>query len=198
LSFYSWRRATEPLSQAFVKNIPTSLYIYNSSRHCQVPLFLSYLGFLSIYHIQLLSFEAVRRKIISLSRSAATMASTTEMASMPTTSTMADSMMSANMMMVFNTDNFSTMLFSSGWMPTTIGTYVGTWFFLFFLAVISRWVNLTVHKFDAYCNRKYGGLDIFSEGEKVNLHETINHWRAFVNIPRAALLMINQGIAYLL
>jgi hypothetical protein len=94
---------------------------------------------------------------------------------------------SSSMMMAFNTENLSTMLFSTSWMPTTIGHYVGTWFFLFFLSVIWRGLVSVNCRYWAAPTTLKGG-----EGFAKPV------WRWSVNVPRAALGMVNQGVAYLL
>ncbi|KAJ5684888.1 Ctr copper transporter [Penicillium maclennaniae] len=106
----------------------------------------------------------------------------------------------STMNMAFNTDNLSTMLFSSAWMPTSTGDYVGTWFFLFFLAVIWRAISAKVASLDAFWASKNAGYPIFINGgqEKPSREKLIQTWRLSVNLPRAALRMLNQGISYLL
>ncbi|KAJ5963099.1 Ctr copper transporter [Penicillium waksmanii] len=107
---------------------------------------------------------------------------------------------STSMQMTFNTENLSTMLYSTSWMPTSTGGYVGTWFFLFFLAVTWRAMSAKLANFEASwaaTNARYpilinGGQD---EPSRQNLIQT---WRLSVNLPRAVLRMANQGIAYLL
>lgn len=102
--------------------------------------------------------------------------------------------------MAFNTNNLSTMLFSSSWMPSSTGGYVGTWFFLFFLAVIWRAISAKVANLDAFWASKNAEYPIFINGgqDKPSRESLIQTWRLSVNLPRAALRMLNQGISYLL
>jgi copper transporter 1 len=103
-------------------------------------------------------------------------------------------------MMAFNTDNLSSMLYSTSWMPTSTASYVGTWFFLFFLAVIWRALVFALGRLDAFWISKHEKHEILINGgqEKVSRPRTIRAWRLSVNLPRAMLAMVNQGIAYLL
>ncbi|KAJ5619345.1 Ctr copper transporter [Penicillium lagena] len=102
--------------------------------------------------------------------------------------------------MVFNTNNLSAMLYSSSWMPTSIAGYVGTWFFLFFLAIIWRAIVATLFKLDAFWAAQNSQYLILINGgqEKPKQESVVQAWRVSVNLPRAALRTISQGIAYLL
>ncbi|KAJ5573961.1 Ctr copper transporter [Penicillium hispanicum] len=116
-------------------------------------------------------------------------------------STTASSTMSSNSTsMAFNTDNLSSVLFSTSWMPTSTGGYVGTWFFLFFLAVIWRALVATQAKLDIFWAARNAQYQIFIDGgQKQPRHrDVIQAWRVSVNLPRAAIRMVNQGISYLL
>ncbi|MCJ1242988.1 hypothetical protein MMC30_000184 [Trapelia coarctata] len=92
------------------------------------------------------------------------------------------------------------MLFSSAWMPTTPAGYAGSWLFLFFLAIIWRGLVLGLSRFDKYQMRKHESYVILVEGGKqqASRASTIGAWRWSVNLPRAVLATVNQGIAYLL
>jgi copper transporter 1 len=136
---------------------------------------------------------------MTMTTSMNSMSTSTAMSSMPTsTAAMSSMATSSSMMMAFNTENLSTMLYSSSWMPTTIGHYVGTWFFLFFLSIIWRGLVSVLaqrdrhwaHKHSTYEIRVKGGEELAKAGNPV--------WRWSVNLPRAALAMVNQGIGYLL
>ncbi|KAF3389631.1 hypothetical protein F1880_003239 [Penicillium rolfsii] len=107
---------------------------------------------------------------------------------------------STSMNMVFNTENLSTMLFSTSWMPTSTGGYVGTWFFLFFLAVIWRAMSASLARLDAFWAARNAEYPILINGgqDRPSRAKLIQTWRLSVNLPRAALRMANQGIAYLL
>ena len=102
--------------------------------------------------------------------------------------------------MSFNTNNLATVLYSSAWMPTTTAAYVGTWFFLFALALIWRGLVLALSKLDRHFIRKHEGYIILIDGGKqqATRAQTVGAWRVSVNLPRAALATVNQGIAYLL
>jgi hypothetical protein len=102
--------------------------------------------------------------------------------------------------MAFNTNNLSAMLFSSSWMPTSTAGYVGTWFFLFFLAIIWRALVATLFKLDAFWAAQNSRYLILIHGgqEKPKEESVVRAWRVSVNLPRAALRTISQGIAYLL
>lgn len=106
----------------------------------------------------------------------------------------------STMNMAFNTENLSTLLFSNSWRPTSTGGYVGTWFFLFFLAVIWRAMSAQVARLDAVWASKSAGYPILINGgqDKPSREKLIQTWRLSINLPRAALRMVNQGIAYLL
>ena len=105
-----------------------------------------------------------------------------------------------SMPMAFNTENLSTMLYSTSWMPTSTGGYVGTWFFLFFLAVIWRAMSAKLAKLDASWAARNAAYPILINGgqDKPSREKLIQTWRLSINLPRAALRMVNQGIAYLL
>lgn len=85
-------------------------------------------------------------------------------------------------------------------MPTSTGGYVGTWFFLFFLAVIWRAMSAKLAKLDASWAARNAAYPILINGgqDKPSREKLIQTWRLSVNLPRAALRMVNQGIAYLL
>lgn len=85
-------------------------------------------------------------------------------------------------------------------MPTSTGGYVGTWFFLFFLAVIWRAMSAKLANLDAYWAARNAGYPIFINGgqDEPSRQNLIQTWRLSVNLPRALLRMVNQGIAYLL
>lgn len=104
------------------------------------------------------------------------------------------------MNMAFNTENLSTMLYSTSWMPTSTGGYVGTWLFLFFLAAIWRALSAKLAKLDAFWAARSAGYPILINGgqDKPSREKVIQTWRLSVNLPRAALRMVSQGIAYLL
>jgi len=125
---------------------------------------------------------------------AAAASSTTAMAGMLGSSGM------SGMMMAFNDENFATTLFSSAWTATTPAAYAGTWLFLFFLAVIWRGLVLGLSRFDRYQLRKHEAHVILINGGKdqASRASTVAAWRWSVNLPRAALATVNQGIAYLL
>lgn len=107
---------------------------------------------------------------------------------------------SMSMNMAFNTENLSTLLFSNSWRPNSTGGYVGTWFFLFFLAVTWRAMSAQAVKLDAFWASKSAGYPILINGgqDKPSREKLIQTWRLSINLPRAALRMVNQGIAYLL
>ncbi|CAI7564284.1 unnamed protein product [Penicillium pancosmium] len=107
---------------------------------------------------------------------------------------------STSMQMAFNTENLSTMLYSTSWMPTSTGGYVGTWFFLFFLAVIWRAMSAKIAKLDASWAARNAGYPILINGgqDEPSRQNLIQTWRLSVNLPRAVFRMVNQGIAYLL
>ncbi|KAJ5629709.1 Ctr copper transporter [Penicillium herquei] len=123
---------------------------------------------------------------------------TTTTSSMDMSSTSSSDMSSTDM--VFNTNNLSAMLFSQAWMPTTTAGYVGTWFFLFFLAIIWRASAASLAKLDAFWAAKNARYSILINGgqDQPTQKDLVQAWRLSVNLPRAALRMIHQGIAYLL
>ncbi|KAJ5107109.1 Ctr copper transporter [Penicillium angulare] len=104
--------------------------------------------------------------------------------------------------MAFNTNNLSAVLFSQSWMPTTIAGYVGSWFFLFFLAIIWRASAASLSKLDAFWAAKNARYSILVNGGQDDHEPTqkdvAQSWRVSVNVPRALLRTIHQGIAYLL
>ncbi|KAJ5656312.1 Ctr copper transporter [Penicillium longicatenatum] len=102
--------------------------------------------------------------------------------------------------MAFNTDNLSAILFSQSWMPTTTAGYVGSWFFLFFLSVIWRASAAMLSKLDAFWAAKNARYSILINGgqDQPTQADLVSAWRLSVNLPRAALRMVHQGIAYLL
>ncbi|MCJ1387480.1 hypothetical protein MMC18_000323 [Xylographa bjoerkii] len=112
----------------------------------------------------------------------------------------ASSGMSSGMPGSFNVNNFATTLYSTGWMPTTPAGYAGSWLFLFFLALTWRGLTVTLSKLDAYWARKHEAYNILVDGgkERVGRKKAVEVWRTSVNLPRAALATVNQGIAYLL
>jgi hypothetical protein len=85
-------------------------------------------------------------------------------------------------------------------MPTSTGGYVGTWLFLFFLAAIWRALSAKLAKLDAFWAARSAGYPILINGgqDKPSREKVIQTWRLSVNLPRAALRMVSQGIAYLL
>lgn len=125
---------------------------------------------------------------------------TTAMSGMSGMSGMTESSGSSGMMSGFNNENFGTMLFSSAWIPITPAGYAGSWLFLFFLAIIWRALVLGLSRFDKYQVRKHESYVILVEGGKQQASRaaTIGAWRWSVNLPRAVLATVNQGIAYLL
>ncbi|KAJ5279497.1 Ctr copper transporter [Penicillium angulare] len=102
--------------------------------------------------------------------------------------------------MAFNTNNLSAVLFSQSWMPNTIAGYVGSWFFLFFLAIIWRASAASLSKLDAFWAAKNARYSILSNGgqDEPPQKDVAQGWRISVNLPRALLRTIHQGIAYLL
>ena len=131
------------------------------------------------------------------------MASATTMPGSMASGTMgatASSGMSSGMSSSFNVNNFGTALYSAGWMPSSPAGYAGTWLFLFFLALIWRGLTVTLSKLDAYWTRKHESYNILVDGgkERVGREKAVGAWRTSVNLPRAALATVNQGIAYLL
>ncbi|KAJ5945758.1 Ctr copper transporter [Penicillium verhagenii] len=121
---------------------------------------------------------------------------TTTASSMSMSSTSSSSMSD----MAFNTNNLSAVLFSQSWMPTTTAGYVGSWFFLFFLAVIWRGSATALSKLDAFWAAKNARYSILINGgqDQPTQADLVGAWRLSVNLPRAALRMVHQGIAYLL
>ncbi|KAI9845267.1 MAG: hypothetical protein M1838_001814 [Thelocarpon superellum] len=112
---------------------------------------------------------------------------------------MVSSAMSASTM-AFSTNNLATNLYSSSWAPTTTSGYVGTWFFLFILAVTWRGLVRGLKRLDAYYVRKHESHLILIHGglDQATRRNTVLAWRLSVNLPRAALAMVAQGVAYLL
>ncbi|MCJ1435846.1 hypothetical protein MMC27_005222 [Xylographa pallens] len=112
----------------------------------------------------------------------------------------ASSGMSSGMPASFNVNNFATTLYSTDWMPTTPAGYAGSWLFLFFLAFFWRALTVTLSKLDAYWARKHEAYSILVDGgkERVDRKKAVEVWRTSVNLPRAVLATVNQGIAYLL
>ena len=110
------------------------------------------------------------------------------------------SMLSSGSTMAFNTNNLGSVLYSTSWMPVTTAGYVGTWFFLFVLAVVWRGLVVYLASLDAFWVRKHENHAILINGgqEKATRRNTVQAWRLSVNLPRAALAMLIQGIAYLL
>ena len=102
--------------------------------------------------------------------------------------------------MAFNTNNFSAVLFSQSWMPKTTAGYVGSWFFLFFLSIIWRASAASLSKLDAYWAAKNARYSIIINGaqDQPEQKDLVHAWRISVNLPRAALHTVHQGIAYLL
>ncbi|MCJ1479030.1 hypothetical protein MMC13_007714 [Lambiella insularis] len=116
------------------------------------------------------------------------------------TAGMPDANTTDGMAMTFSNGNFATMLYSSGWMPTTPAAYAGSWFFLFFLALIWRGVTRSLVTLDRHWVRKHEAYTILYDGgkERASRDRTVGAWRTSVNLPRAALATVNQGLAYLL
>ena len=108
--------------------------------------------------------------------------------------------MSSGMSGSFSVNNFATTLYSAGWMPSTPAAYAGTWLFLFFLAFIGRGLTVALSKLDTYWARKHEAYSILVDGgkERVERKKAVEVWRTSVNLPRALLATVNQGIAYLL
>ncbi|KAJ5683007.1 Ctr copper transporter [Penicillium macrosclerotiorum] len=126
-------------------------------------------------------------------------AATATTTSMEMSSTASSDSMSS-MDMAFNTNNLSAILFSQSWMPTTTASYVGTWFFLFVLAITWRASAALLAKLDASWAAKNARYSILINGgqEQPSEKDLVRAWRLSVNLPRAALRMVHQGIAYLL
>ena len=145
-------------------------------------------------------FCLITPTVMSMSMSTPASSTSMSMPSMAATATMPAMTMPTGGMMAFNTDNLASMLYSTSWMPTTTAGYVGTWFFLFFLAMIWRALVFTLARLDAYWIARHEGHAIFINGghDQVNRRNTIQAWRLSVNLPRAALAMVNQAVAYLL
>ncbi|MCJ1284909.1 hypothetical protein MMC26_004246 [Xylographa opegraphella] len=124
----------------------------------------------------------------------------TSTTSMPGSMASASSGMLSGMSSSFNVNNFATTLYSTDWMPTTPAGYAGSWLFLCFLAFIWRGLIATLLKLDAYWTRKHETYSILVDGgkERVDRKQTVEVWRTSVNLPRAALTTVIQGIAYLL
>ncbi|MCJ1409593.1 hypothetical protein MMC19_003674 [Ptychographa xylographoides] len=124
----------------------------------------------------------------------------TKMPASMATSGMMDSSAMDGMPMTFNSNNFTAALFASSWMPTTPAAYAGTWIFLFFLAIIWRALVRTSARLDRYWARKHEEYAILIDGgkERATREKTVAVWRWSVNLPRATLATVNQGIAYLL
>ncbi|MCJ1405711.1 hypothetical protein MMC11_008941, partial [Xylographa trunciseda] len=108
--------------------------------------------------------------------------------------------MSSGMSGSFNVNNFATTLYSTAWMPTTPAAYAGSWLVLFFLALSWRGLTVALSKLDTYWARKHEGYNIVVDGgkERVDRKKAVEVWRTSVNLPRAALATVTQGIAYLL
>ncbi|KAJ5546357.1 Ctr copper transporter [Penicillium tannophilum] len=123
---------------------------------------------------------------------------TTTSSSMTMSSTSSSDMSMSDM--AFNTNNLSAILFSQSWMPTTTAGYVGSWFFLFFLTVIWRASAAMLSKLDVFWAAKNARYSILINGGQDQPTQTdlVTAWRLSVNLPRAALRMVHQGIAYLL
>ncbi|KAJ5653959.1 Ctr copper transporter [Penicillium odoratum] len=124
---------------------------------------------------------------------------TTTSSSMAMSSTSSSDSMSMSDM-AFNTNNLSAILFSQSWMPTTTAGYVGTWFFLFFLTVIWRGSAAMLSKLEVFWAAKNARYSILINGgqDQPTQSDLVQAWRLSVNLPRAALRMVHQGIAYLL
>jgi hypothetical protein len=88
------------------------------------------------------------------------------------------------------------------WTPSTTGQYVGTWFFLFVLGFIARGLTAVKIVADRYWFQKYGSLNIVvASTDKVDVvtgTKIVQTFRTYVDIPRATLVMITQGVYYLL
>jgi len=108
--------------------------------------------------------------------------------------------MSSGMSGSFDVNNFATTLYSTSWMPTTSAGYAGSWLFLFFLALTWRGLTVALSKLDAYWARKHEAYNILVDGgkERVERKKVVEVWRTSVNLPRAVLATVNQGVAYLL
>lgn len=111
-----------------------------------------------------------------------------------------------SMPMTFNTDNLATQLLSTSWAPATLGQYVGSWFFIFVLAIIWRALVYVQRRLDQHWIRKYSSAahkEVLREIPDVahldsDLALSVQAWRLSVNLPRAALAYVVQSISYLL
>lgn len=128
------------------------------------------------------------------------MATSTAVPASMATAGMTESSPMTGMPMAFSNENFATILYTSGWMPTTTAGYIGSWLFLFFLALIWRGLIRALSQLDRYWARKHEAYTILYDGgkERVSRERMVGVWRTSVNLPRATLATLNQGIAYLL
>jgi hypothetical protein len=88
------------------------------------------------------------------------------------------------------------------WTPSTAGQYAGTWIFLCVLGIIARGLTASKVLLERYWLRKYAPLNILvTSADKVDVVtgvKVIQAFRTYVDIPRAALVMVTQGVYYLL
>lgn len=119
---------------------------------------------------------------------------------MPTETGVMGMMMSMSTMMTFSNDNTMLNIFSTSFSPKTTGQYVGAWFFAFFLAVLWKALQYAIRRADQYWMQKYLDKQIVIKGGDavVTGARVAQGWRASVNIPRAFLAFLTQGVAYLL
>ncbi|RDL41385.1 uncharacterized protein BP5553_01364 [Venustampulla echinocandica] len=110
------------------------------------------------------------------------------------------------MQMVFFTSTY-TPLFSSSWVPTTTGQYVGTCIFLIVLAVIQFGLITLKSNLDATvwsprsCCAPMGQESSEKGGESGQVLQRARAsrpWRVAIDGPRAALIVAIGGLGYLL
>lgn len=122
----------------------------------------------------------------------------------------------------------STVLWSSTWAPTSLGSYAGTCIFLIILAASfrvllaaknvleQRWLaqarnrryvvvagqNTEAEKIDEDAEAQTGLLTSRGIEERVRVvrraHASVQPWRFGTDVPRAAIVMVISGIGYLL
>jgi copper transporter 1 len=119
---------------------------------------------------------------------------------MSTSGTMGSSNTIMGTMMVFSNDNTAVSILSSAFSPTTTAQYVGTWFFVFVLAITWRALVFAQRKLDQYWTKKYASSQILiKDGQKgIHLANGSQAWRFSTNLPSAALAFVTETVAYLL
>jgi len=93
-------------------------------------------------------------------------------------------------------------LYSMAWTPSSPAGYFGTWLFLFFLGVIARALIAGKAELERHWLHKFSSINVIvsknDELEVVSRVRVSHTWRTSVDLPRALIQLVIQGVYYLL